>query len=173
MPLARYALHEQGEQVHLAPTWDKSEQWLASMRHIAREGRMFVISCCQAIHRDQIPDAFPFKDTLPVEQPWVNVGNSVIVDPDGLVIAGPVAEREEILLAEIDPGRATGLRWIFDAAGHYGRTDLFTFSMRGADSSSASGPAAAPAPRPTKPARRAATRPKTTARRAGVRRKRR
>jgi hypothetical protein len=56
----------------------------------------------------------------------------MIVDPDGLLLAGPVAEREATLFAEIDPGRATGLRWIFDAAGHYNRSDLFSFSMRGA-----------------------------------------
>ena len=133
MPLARYALYERGTQVHLAPTWDKSDQWVAGMRHIAREGRMFVIACCQALHRDQVPDRWPFKDTLPAEMKWINVGNSMIVDPDGLLLAGPVAERETTLYAEIDPGRASGLRWIFDAAGHYNRPDLFSFSMRGAE----------------------------------------
>jgi nitrilase len=133
MPLARYALYERGTQVHLAPTWDKSDQWIAGMRHIAREGRMFVIGCCQALHRDQVPDHWPFKDTLPADMQWINVGNSLIVDPDGLVLAGPVAEQETTLYAEIDPGRASGLRWIFDAAGHYNRPDLFTFSMRGGE----------------------------------------
>jgi len=132
MPLARFALYEQGEQIHLAPTWDKADQWLASMRHIAREGRVFVIGCCQALHRDQVPDHFGFKDALPANLEWLNVGNSIIVDPDGAVLAGPIAEREEILLAEIDPGLASGSRWIFDAAGHYNRPDLFSFSQRGA-----------------------------------------
>lgn len=133
MPLARFALYRQGMQVHLAPTWDKSEMWLASMRHIAREGRVYVIGCCQALHRDDVPDRFAFKDALPANLEWLNVGNSVVVDPEGAVIAGPVAEREEILLAEIDPARATGSRWIFDVAGHYDRPDLFTFAMRGAE----------------------------------------
>jgi len=139
MPLARYALYEQGAQIHLAPTWDKSDQWLASMRHIAREGRVFVISVCQALHRDHVPDRYKFKDTFPAGLEWVNVGNSLIVDPDGVVLAGPCEAREEILLAEIDPGKASGSRWIFDAAGHYDRPDLFSFSQRGADTPAANG----------------------------------
>jgi nitrilase len=132
MPLARYALYEQGAQIHLAPTWDKSDQWLASMRHIAREGRVFVIGVCQALRRDQVPDRYAFKDTFPAGLEWVNVGNSLIVDPDGVVLAGPCEGREEILFAEIDPGKASGSRWIFDAAGHYDRPDLFMFAQRGA-----------------------------------------
>lgn len=133
MPLARFALYEQGMQVHVAPTWDKSDPWLASMRHIAREGRVYVIGCCQALHRDQIPARFEFDRFLPTDLAWVNVGNSIIVGPDGEILAGPVAEREEILLAEIDVGAVTGSRWIFDAAGHYSRPDLFHFSMRAPD----------------------------------------
>jgi nitrilase len=169
MPLARFALYEQGAQIHLAPTWDKSEQWIASMRHIAREGRVFVIGCCQAIHRDQVPDRFAFKDTLPAGLEWINIGNSVIVDPEGAFLAGPVAEKERILCAEIDPGRACGSRWIFDAAGHYHRPDLFAFSQRSAE---------APAPAAAAPgrgaARRSAARQRTTpkvVRRADMRRR--
>ena len=146
MPLARFALWEQGAQIHVAPTWDKADAWVASMRHIAREGRVFVISVCQAIHRDQVPDRFPFKDVLPANLEWLNVGNSLIADPDGNLLAGPLEAREDILLAEIDPGRAAGSRWIFDAAGHYHRPDLFTFAQRGAD---------APAPATRAPGRRA------------------
>jgi nitrilase len=131
MPLARFSLYEQAAQIHMAPTWDKSDQWLASMRHIAREGRVYVISVCQALHRDQVPDRFGFKDVLPSSLQWINVGNSLIVDPEGVVIAGPIAEREEILVAEIDPGRTSDSRWIFDAAGHYNRPDLFHFEVRG------------------------------------------
>jgi nitrilase len=113
------------------------------MRHIAREGRVFVVGVCQALHRDQVPDRFPFKDVLPADLAWLNVGNSVIVDPEGAMIAGPLAEKEDILLAEIDPGKASGSRWIFDAAGHYNRTDLFSFAQRGAPAP------VAPTPAPT------------------------
>jgi nitrilase len=147
MPLARFALYEQGAQIHLAPTWDKADPWIASMRHIAREGRVFVVSCCQALHRDQVPDRFPFKDALPADLAWLNAGNSMIVDPDGAVLAGPLAEREDILLAEIDIGKSSGSRWIFDAAGHYNRPDLFEFRQRGAPA-----PPAPVQPAPVQPA---------------------
>ncbi|MEO5617551.1 MAG: carbon-nitrogen hydrolase family protein [Candidatus Eisenbacteria bacterium] len=151
MPLARFSLYEQGAQIHMAPTWDKSDQWIASMRHIAREGRVYVIGVCQALHRDRVPDRYPFKDTLPAGLQWINVGNSLIVDPEGVVIAGPVAEREEILLAEIDSGRTSGSRWIFDAAGHYNRPDLFKFEMRGQEEAAVADGGAS---RPAKAARR-------------------
>ena len=169
MPLARFALYEQGAQIHLAPTWDKSEQWLASMRHIAREGRMFVISVCQALHRDMIPDRYAFKDTFPAGLEWVNVGNSLIVDPDGIVLAGPCEGKEETLYAEIDPGKAAGLRWIFDAAGHYNRPDLFSFAQRGAGAAkhgAAAGDGVAPSP----PSRSPAPRDRARGERASARR---
>jgi nitrilase len=154
MPLVRHSLYEQGAQVHVAPTWDSSEQWIASMRHIAREGRMYVIGVCQAVRRDAIPDRFKFKDTIPPERTWINPGNSLIVDPEGLVVAGPLAEKEDILYAEIDPGRCAGSRWIFDAAGHYNRPDLFTLVVRGG--AAASGDGSGVRPRSSVRAKRAA-----------------
>jgi nitrilase len=170
MPLARYALYEQGAQIHLAPTWDKSDQWLASMRHIAREGRVFVISVCQALHRDQVPDRYAFKDTFPAGLEWVNVGNSLIVDPDGVVLAGPCEGREETLFAEIDPGKAAGSRWIFDAAGHYDRPDLFVFSQRGAGAPEAVANGAESQPGPVRGERR--SRPRRVAKAAAKKRRR-
>jgi len=102
------------------------------MRHIAREGRAWVIGCCQALHLDDVPDRYGFKDAFPAGTKWINPGNSVIVDPDGTVVAGPLAEKEDILYAQIDTARAAGSRWIFDAAGHYSRSELFTFAVRDA-----------------------------------------
>jgi len=120
------------------------------------------------------PDRWPFKDTLPAGLEWLNAGNSVIVDPDGALLAGPLAEREDILYAEIDPGRATGSRWIFDAAGHYNRPDLFELRVLGGDGAKPRRKAAAtrsgakrrPSPGPAKPAKRAVARaPKRRAKR--------
>jgi nitrilase len=61
MPLARYALAAWGAQIHVAPTWDRGEPWLSTMRHVAKEGRSVVIGCCQAVRRDDIPDRLAFK----------------------------------------------------------------------------------------------------------------
>ena len=64
MPLARQAMYLGGTQIYVAPTWDSSENWLLSMRHIAREGGMFVINVCQAFRLDDIPDQYEFKNRL-------------------------------------------------------------------------------------------------------------
>jgi nitrilase len=91
MPLARYALAAQGEQIHVAPTWDRGEPWISTMRHVAKEGRCFVVGACQAFHKDDIPDALGFKqEYLAGIEGWINPGSSVIVDPDGKLVAGPL-----------------------------------------------------------------------------------
>jgi nitrilase len=126
MPLARYALTAWGSQIHVAPTWDRGEPWLSSMNHIAKEGRCFVVGCSQVVHRDDIPDSLAFKDAyLGRVKEWVNPGLSVIVDPDGKPVAGPVAEEETILYADVDPAQLVGPRWQLDTAGHYARPDVF------------------------------------------------
>jgi nitrilase len=129
MPLARTALYAQGEQIHVAPTWDSSEGWLVTMRHIAKEGGMFVINCCQAIRMDEIPDKYEFKSLYPEGKEWINRGNSCIVNPKGEFIAGPIAEKQEILYAEIDLNEIADVKWRFDATGHYARPDVFKFTV--------------------------------------------
>lgn len=126
MPLARYTLTAWGEQIHVAPTWDRGEPWISSMRHIAKEGRCFVLSACQAFHMDDIPDAFAFKGRyLGEKEGWLNPGLSLIADPDGKVVAGPLEEEEGILYADVEAHQLVGPRWQFDGAGHYARPDVF------------------------------------------------
>lgn len=129
MPLARQAMYEMGVQIHVAPTWDSSEPWLLAMRHIAREGGMYVVNCCQAIRIDEIPDRYGFKSNYPDGREWVNPGNSCIVDPAGKVIAGPAKGVQEILYGEVDPGSIAAAKRMFDAAGHYSRPDVFRFRV--------------------------------------------
>jgi len=126
MPLARYALSAWGEQIHVAPTWDRGEPWLSTMRHAAKESRTFVLGCCQSFHKDDIPDRFSFKDKYLADvEGWLNPGHTVIVDPDGKCVAGPAEEEETILYAEVRPEQLVGPRWQLDVAGHYGRPDVF------------------------------------------------
>ena len=126
MPLARYTLSAMGQQIHVAPTWDRGEPWASTMRHIAKESRCFVVGCCQAFHMDDIPDHYSFKEKyLQGVTGWINPGLSLIVDPDGKVMAGPVSEQETILYAEIRPEQLVGPRWQLDVAGHYARPDIF------------------------------------------------
>jgi len=128
MPLARQSLYARGVQILASPTWDSSDMWLASMQHIARESGAYVVGCCTALRMDDIPERFEFRTLYP-EREWVNRGNSVICDPRGKIVAGPVVEAEEILYAEVDPALMSAAKWIFDAAGHYARPDVFRLSV--------------------------------------------
>lgn len=129
MPLARYAMWAWGSQVHIAPTWDRGEPWISTLRHTAKEGRVYVLGCGSAVRRDDIPDGYAFKQNISSETDWVNPGDSVIIDPDGKFIAGPARNEETILYAEIDPRKLRGPRYQLDVAGHYSRPDIFQLTV--------------------------------------------
>jgi nitrilase len=132
MPLARMALYAQGIQVYVAATWDCGEVWRATLQHIAKEGRAFVIGCCTALKASDLPDTFALKNELyPDAEEWINPGDSAIVGPDGRFLAGPVREREEILYAEIDLRRCAAGKRTLDVAGHYARPDIFEMTVQG------------------------------------------
>jgi len=130
MPLARNAIYESGAQLLVAPTWDKSPNWIQSMQHIAREGGLFVISSCMALKMDDIPDSYEFKKLYPEGREWINVGNSAIIAPNGQILAGPLEAEEGILYAEIDFDQVIKAKRMFDAVGHYARPDVFTFNVK-------------------------------------------
>ena len=130
MPLARYALYAWGVQLYLAPTWDRGEPWLSTLRHIAKEGRVYVVGCSIAMRKEDIPDRFEFKEKYYAEaKEWINKGDSVIVGPDGKFIAGPLNMEEGILYAELDLRQMRGSKWNLDVAGHYARPDVFRLTI--------------------------------------------
>jgi nitrilase len=129
MPLARQAMYDRGTQIYVAPTWDHSEVWLATLHHIAKEGGMFVIGCCMPLHIKDIPDRFEFKKLYPEDTGWINSGRSCVIDPQGNIIAGPVENKEEIIYADIDLELITASKRMFDVAGHYARPDVFKFEV--------------------------------------------
>jgi nitrilase len=125
MPLARQALYAQGEQLHLAPTADTGPAWQASLRHIAYEGRVFVVSCCQVLHRQSLPDD-PALTGFAEDAGWLMTGGTAIVSPGGDCdyVAGPVYGEETILYADLDLDRVVAAKHSFDVAGHYARPDI-------------------------------------------------
>ncbi len=129
MPLARFALYAQNLEVLVAPTWDCGEGWLASMRHIAREGGCWVVSLATAMHSRDIPDDFPERDRLFGTDEWLCDGDAVVFEPFGGPVAGPLHRKQEVLYAEIDPARAAHARRSFDVAGHYARPDIFRLNV--------------------------------------------
>ncbi len=126
MPLARYSMYAWGVQVYVAATWDRGEPWLSTLRHIAKEGRVFVLGSCIVLRKDDIPDHYEFKQKFYAHVgEWINVGDSAIVNPQGEFVAGPVRMKEETLYAEVDPRQMRGPKWMLDVAGHYARPDVF------------------------------------------------
>jgi nitrilase len=125
MPLTRFYLYAQGVDVWIAPTLATGDGWIATMRHIAHEGRCYVVGVNPCLHRDQIPAGFPGRERVWTADEWVEPGNSVIVDPTGAIVAGPARHEETILTADVDLGRVRSARRYFDPVGHYHRPDIF------------------------------------------------
>jgi nitrilase len=131
MPLARFALYAQGPDVYLAPTWDAGGGWVSTMRHIALEGRCWVVGNGTAMQGRDVPEDFPGRAALfPDEDDWFNPGDSVVVAPDGKIVAGPLRNERGILYAECDLEAAAAARRTLDVAGHYGRPDVFRLEVR-------------------------------------------
>ncbi|MFY3681203.1 carbon-nitrogen hydrolase family protein [Achromobacter xylosoxidans] len=126
MPLLRTAMYAKGVQIWCAPTVDERDIWQCSMRHIAHEGRCFVISACQV-------QPSPAELGLDVpgwdpQRPLIN-GGSLIVGPLGDVLAGPLHGQTGLLTATIDIEDLVRARYDFDVVGHYARPDVFTLDV--------------------------------------------
>ena len=124
LPLMRAAMYAKGIEIYCAPTADARDSWAASMRHIAIEGRCFVLSCNQFNRRRDFPDDY---DAVYGHDPEAVVtrGGSCIVDPFGNFLAGPNLEGEAILFAEIDRGQIIRGKFDLDVVDHYARPDIF------------------------------------------------
>lgn len=125
MPLARAAMYAQGIDVYLAPTWDNSDVWVPTLRHIAKEGRVYVIGVNFCLRGSDVPRDLPGADEMyGGEGDWLARGNTTVVGPDGDVLAGPLEGEEGIIYAEIDAQRARKARRQFDPVGHYSRSEV-------------------------------------------------
>ncbi len=127
MPQLRLAMYGQGVQLYCAPTVDDRETWQATMRHIALEGRCFVLAACQFARRSDYPDDYP----VPADSPDAVLigGGSVIVDPLGRVLAGPVRDGEAVLVADLDLDAIDRAVLDLDVVGHYARPDIFRLEV--------------------------------------------
>jgi nitrilase len=124
MPLLRMTMYSKGVQLYCAPTADGRDGWIASMHHIALEGRCFVLSCNQFARRSDYPTSYvtPFGDE---PETVLSRGGSCIVNPLGQMLAGPNFTSEGILTADLDMGDIARGKYDFDVVGHYARPDVF------------------------------------------------
>jgi nitrilase len=131
MPLARMAMHNSGERVHVAvwPTVHELHQ-LAS-RHYAFEGRCFVLAVGLLMPAEDLPRELRDGATLPPgDAQWVEHGGSAIIGPDSRYVLDPVFDREELLVADLDLTQIDRELMTFDVSGHYARPDIFRFDKK-------------------------------------------
>jgi nitrilase len=121
-------MYAQGVQIYCAPTVDDRDGWQATMRHIALEGRCYVLSAVQYFTRADAPaDYAPIQGNTP--DTVLIRGGSAIYGPLGEEIAAPVYGREAILTADIDLGKLARAKYDLDVVGHYARPDIFTLNV--------------------------------------------
>jgi nitrilase len=129
MPLARTAMYGKGVDIYLAPTADQRDTWQATLRHIACEGRCFVLASNQYVTRSMYPKDLEASEELDGQPEVMCRGGSAIVSPLGEVLAGPLFGEEGVLTAELDLGEVARSRLDFDVVGHYARPDVFRLEV--------------------------------------------
>jgi len=129
MPLARTAMYAKGVELYLAPTADARDTWQATLRHIACEGRCFVLGCNQFVTKAMYPDDLEGIKDLADLPDVICRGGSAVLSPLGDYLAGPLFGQEGILYAGLDMGQIAEARFDFDVVGHYARPDVFRLSV--------------------------------------------
>jgi nitrilase len=125
MPLSRYALYAQNMEILVSPTWDCGDEWIATMKHIAKEGGCWVIGTGTAIQGKDLPENFPERLKVVDDEDWLCDGDAVIVRPFGKIEAGPLRREKGVLYGEIEHEAAARSRRTLDVTGHYSRPDIF------------------------------------------------
>ena len=130
MPLTRQAMHNSGEQIHIA-LWPQVHDMLQlASRHYAFEGRCYVLAVGQIMTTDQIPTQLTLPELLQGEKDkQILNGGSCVIGPDGQFIVEPQFGIEKLIVAELDLGRTIEERMTLDTSGHYQRPDVFSFSV--------------------------------------------
>ncbi|KZT44489.1 carbon-nitrogen hydrolase [Sistotremastrum suecicum HHB10207 ss-3] len=132
MPLLRTHYYSKGVQIWCAPTVDSRPVWQSTMTHIALEGRCFVLSACQFAQQKDFPPDHSVPLNCPRDPESVMIGGgSVIIDPLGQVLAGPLREGEGVLTADLDLDEIIRGKFDLDCVGHYARPDIFQLSVTG------------------------------------------
>ena len=124
MPQARMRLYDQEIEIYVAPTADHRDSWQHTIRHIAMEGRCFVLSCNQFVTREDYPLDLPGEavEKLP---DILSRGGSTVIDPLGNPLVDPLWDVEGIIYANLSSDLLIQSKMDFDVTGHYARKDSF------------------------------------------------
>jgi nitrilase len=125
MPLLRTAMYAKGIELYCAITVDDRETWISTLRHIALEGRCFVLSACQFLKKENEATG----NMASTNEQILIRGGSCIVSPLGQFLAGPVYCEENLLLADLDLDDLARAKFDFDVVGHYSRPDVFRLEV--------------------------------------------
>ena len=130
MPLARHAMHESSEDIHVA-VWPTAHEMLqVASRHYAFEGRCFVIAAGSLMRAGALPaELEPHPARVASSDQFVMRGGSAIIGPDGAYVAGPVFDEPCILTAELDLTRVREESMSLDVTGHYNRPDCLELTI--------------------------------------------
>ncbi|WP_149359413.1 carbon-nitrogen hydrolase family protein [Lolliginicoccus suaedae] len=130
MPLARAALYQQGIDVLLAPTWDNSDVWVSTLRHIAKEGQVFVVGVSAFLRGSDMPRDLPGADEMyGGTEDHLSYGNTTIVAPGGGILEGPLVGEAGVVTSVLDLDAIAAGRRTFDPVGHYSRPDLLNLTI--------------------------------------------
>ncbi len=130
MPLARAALYHKGIDVLLIPTWDNSDEWLSTLRHIAKEGQVFVIGVSAYLRGCDVPRDLPGADDIyGGTEDFMSRGNTTILAPGGEILEGPLVGEAGTVTATLDLNRIAIGRRTFDPTGHYARPDILELTI--------------------------------------------
>jgi nitrilase len=127
--MARMAMYGKGVEIYLAPTADARDSWQATMRHVACEGRCFVLGCNQFVTKEMYPRDLDGIEDLTNQPEILCRGGSTIISPLGEELAGPLYGQEGILYADLDLGEVARGKLDFDVVGHYARPDVFQLTI--------------------------------------------
>lgn len=128
MPLARTAMYSQGIDIYIAPNADGRREWQSTVRHIAQEGRCFVLSCNQFVKKSDYPVDLQSRLDTPADE--ISPGGSCVIAPNGKYLREPLYHKAEIITCELDSNLLSASRLDFDPCGHYSRPDLFSFEYK-------------------------------------------
>lgn len=128
MPLARTHLYQSGIDIYIAPTADHRDSWQSTMKHIACEGRCFVIGANQFVTKDDYPESL--HEEISNHDKVMSRGGSVIIDPFGNEVVTPLWDKSGILFADLDLDLVIKGKMDFDVTGHYARSDVFELKKK-------------------------------------------